>query len=105
MILVLRFPDIAGEDYTIPSSLTLEPGETQRRVLLPIINDRTLEPLRESFTVELTAEGEAVIITLNTATITILDDDGMLLARQLLMFCMHSLQCYTISFCSIKCTA
>ncbi|MBM3882154.1 MAG: hypothetical protein FJ387_20935 [Verrucomicrobia bacterium] len=66
----------AGQDYTTTSgTLVFEPGETLKRILVPILNDALAEPAK-SFRVTLSNPGGgAVVGSPSTATVTIQDAD------------------------------
>ncbi|MEY2475791.1 MAG: large repetitive protein [Actinomycetota bacterium] len=65
----------AGQDYTASSGdLTFAPGETTKTVNVPVTGDTAPEP-NETFTLELSAPGNATIGD-GSGTGTILNDDG-----------------------------
>jgi hypothetical protein len=65
----------AGSDYTaLNSTLTFQPGQVTKTVLVPIANDNQVDSSR-SFTFKLSNPTNATIGTAN-ATMTILDDDA-----------------------------
>ena len=65
----------AGSDYTaVNGTLTFQPGQVTKTVLVPIANDNQVDPSR-SFTFKLSTPTNAMLGTAN-ATMTILDDDA-----------------------------
>ncbi|HYV14238.1 MAG TPA: Calx-beta domain-containing protein, partial [Pyrinomonadaceae bacterium] len=68
---------IAGSDYTATSgTLTFAPGETSKNISIPIINDNLFENGLETFNLTLSGpSGAAVLITPNSGTITIFDNE------------------------------
>lgn len=66
----------AGNDFTATSSLvTFLPGETNKTVAIPIVNDN-IDEGNESFSVTLTyVSGDGLVGTPGQATVTILNDD------------------------------
>jgi PKD repeat protein len=66
---------VAGSDYITTSGvLTFAPGSTSRTLAVPIINDELNEP-DQAFTVTLSNPSNAVLGTLDTVTVTIVDED------------------------------
>jgi acetyl esterase/lipase len=64
---------LSGDDFTATAgTLTFAPGETQKTISVPLVNDSVSEP-SETFTVTLSASG--AVITSGTANIRIEDDD------------------------------
>ena len=71
---------LPGSDYqTLTGTVTFNPGVTQQYVTLRIVNDRTPEPT-ETFTVQLSKVSGGATLANATGTVTILDNDGYLLA-------------------------
>ena len=68
-----------GSDYTQTTDvLSFENGETSKTISIPIVNDSLREP-NETFTITLVnATGGATIISPNTTTVTIVDDDAVI---------------------------
>ncbi|EDO41507.1 predicted protein, partial [Nematostella vectensis] len=64
------------KDYTTPADLDLafEMGETDKIFVVPILDDKLVEP-SENFTVKMTSSEPTVVITSDTSTVTIEDDD------------------------------
>ena len=76
MVLYILFLT-AGPDYTyVTMTVTFAPGQTVESVNVPITDDNTVEST-EMFTATLTTTQSNVMIGGDTATVTILDDDGM----------------------------
>ena len=70
---------VAGEDYIQRRSpLTISKCQNESCVSVTIINDQSVEPLREIFSVALEAVQEDSRITIDTtpSIIMIMDDDG-----------------------------
>ena len=67
-----------GPDYTyVTVTVTFAPGQTVASVSVPITDDNTVEST-EMFSATLTAtQSNVVVIGEDTATVTILDGDGM----------------------------
>jgi hypothetical protein len=66
---------VAGSDYTLTSgTLTFGPGVSFQTIAVPITDDPNPEP-SETFSVVLSNPGTAVLGTLKTSKVTILDDD------------------------------
>src|SRR5262249_32491209 len=66
----------AGQDYTaVTGTVEFLPGETQKTVQVPILNDSLIEG-NETFTFTIESPtGGATLITPATGTVTITDDD------------------------------
>jgi Calx-beta domain len=72
---------LAGSDYqTTAATLTFAPGVTQRNFQVTLVNNNTAEPT-EQFSVVLSSPSGATIAD-GTGIVTILDDDGALVATQ-----------------------
>lgn len=56
-------------------SVVFEPGEREKSVAIPIIDDKVLEE-SESFSVELSALSTGVAVSDSSATVIIEDNDG-----------------------------
>ncbi|MCT7956062.1 Calx-beta domain-containing protein [Laspinema palackyanum] len=70
---------IALEDYdNTPVLINFAPGETQKTVTIPIVNDPQLESTESLYLTLLNPTGEAVIGIQNTAVLDIIDDDTQL---------------------------
>jgi Ca2+-binding RTX toxin-like protein len=66
----------AGADYTTTSgTLTFGVGETSKTILIPIVNDTAVES-NETFTLALSAATGATLGTVQSATVTIVDNDS-----------------------------
>ena len=78
-LLSLTLSSTAGSDYTQPgvSTVTFGPGQTSASYSVPIVDDSNIEDT-ETFTAILSTTDSDVNIGDNTATVTILDDDGEL---------------------------
>lgn len=70
---------VATRDYTTRSgTLSFAPGETRKRISIPIINDAAIEsPETFSFVIE-NVTGGGTLLAPRTATVTITDDDLVL---------------------------
>ena len=68
----------AGSDYTaITMPITFEAGSTRTTVNVQIIDDNVVES-EEDFTAVLSSSESNVMIGENTATVSVLDNDGLL---------------------------
>ena len=67
----------AGSDYTQPgvTTVTFDPDQTSASYPVTILDDTNIEDT-EIFTATLSTTGSGVTIGDDTATVTILDDDG-----------------------------
>ena len=74
--LSISFLPPATNDYTsVSMDLTFNSGNTARTVMIPIVGDNVVEST-ESFTVSLTTGDSAVLLSPQTTTVTIQDDDS-----------------------------
>ena len=74
-IILLSLPP-AGSDYTaITMSVTFESGSTRATVNVQITDDNVVES-EEDFTAVLSSSESNVMIGENTATVSVLDNDG-----------------------------
>jgi len=66
-------------DYTLTAgTLTFDPGEQSKTIMVPLVNDPDIVEGNETFVVDLTnlqGNGVNVMLTENQATVTILDDE------------------------------
>ena len=73
------FHSVDGSDFnTISLQITFGPEQLSATVRVPIVNDNIIENT-EMFTAILMTAEENVEIIDNTATVTIIDDDGKVL--------------------------
>jgi len=77
LVLVTVCDCVAGpSDYTgVSRQLSFQPGGTELCTAINIINDVILED-SETFSVQLTATDQAVILNPSSATVSIIDNDG-----------------------------
>ena len=77
LVLVTVWGCVAGpSDYTgVSRQLSFQPGGTELCTTINIINDVILED-SETFSVQLTATDQAVILNPSSATVSIIDNDG-----------------------------
>ena len=76
-LLSLTLSSTAGSDYNDPvvTTVTFGPGQTSASYSVPIVDDGNIEDT-ETFTASLSTTESNVTIGDDTATVTILDDDG-----------------------------
>ena len=70
-----KFPAIMDYRLMVPSDLMFRGNMTTSELRIPLVNDDTAE-LDEQFTVNLVEITPNVVVSMNNATVTIIDDDG-----------------------------
>ena len=89
-ILTLTFPYTGVSDYTSVSRMvTFSAAQSSASVSVPITNDNVIEA-SEMFSGSLSAVTENVDIGADTATVTIMDDDGDLMFIYAVALCIPS---------------